>query len=161
MSATREPHHPLQALEAKIADLQRLLAIRDREIGTAQQQRTSARKSLERVRNENMRLSAAISEVSGTVSKIGSESMWKKEAGVLATKLERWHQEDRAELCYRALYRSWDDNHEHRLAHGLADLCGGIFDKMSRQIQHERDVEVAEHLRTKGFIAAVVHRTAG
>eukprot|EP00966_Prymnesium_polylepis_P292719 6760230-Prymnesium_polylepis.1 len=41
----------------------------------------------------------------GAVSKIVSESMMKKEAGTLALMLERWHADDRAELCYRALYK--------------------------------------------------------
>ena len=34
----------------------------------------------------------------GAVSKIDSESMYKKETGTLALMLERWHADDRAEL---------------------------------------------------------------
>ena len=32
-----------------------------------------------------------------------------KEAAVLTLKLERWYEDDRAELCYRALHRVWAD----------------------------------------------------
>ena len=44
----------------------------------------------------------------GKVAKIASDAMWHKEAAILALKLERWDENDRAELCFRALYRSWD-----------------------------------------------------
>jgi AmiR/NasT family two-component response regulator len=81
-SATRSIHHPLAALEAQVVDLQQRLAIKEAEIVAEQNRRSSERKAYERLRNENMRLSAAISEAEGAVSKIGSESMWKKEASI-------------------------------------------------------------------------------
>ena len=103
-------------------------------------------RSCEKLRNENMRLSAAHSEVAGAVSKISSAPMYTKEAAVLALKLERWHEDDRAELYFRALYRSWDTDGQ-RLGWRVADLKGGMFDKMKREIIDARDKEIAEHLR--------------
>ena len=44
---------------------------------------------LEHYRNKNMQLSAAHAATQGVVSKINSESMWKKETGTLALMLER------------------------------------------------------------------------
>ena len=148
--ATRRPHHPLAAAEAKITALSERIATLERDLKETQRLRTVEHKSMEHYRNENMRLSAAISEAAGAVNRIASPSMWKKEASILATKLERWHVADRAELCYRALYRTRDDDGQ-RLAIGLAELEGGIFEKMKAQIKHERDLEIAEHLKNKVF----------
>ena len=101
---------------------------------------------LEHYRNKNMQLSAAHAATQGAVSKINSESMWKKETGTLALMLERWQVEDRAELAYRALYRSRGDDGE-RLTDHLSDLEGGFLDEVRRQHYHERDVEISEHLQ--------------
>ena len=60
--------------------------------------------------------------------------------------LERWQPEDRAELCYRALFRSRGDD-GGRLSLGLADLEGGMFDAVRRQIYRERDSQIADHLQ--------------
>ena len=38
--------------------------------------------------------------------------MYKKETGTLALMLERWHADDRVELCYRALYTPRRRPHE-------------------------------------------------
>ena len=148
-SATRSIHHPLAALEAQVVDLQQRLAIKEAEIVAEQNRRSSERKAYERLRNENMRLSAAISEAEGAVSKIGSESMWKKEAAVLALKLKRWHVEDRAELCYRALFRTWNDAGDKRVVMDMVELQGGLFERMRAEIRHERDLEVAADVRSK------------
>ena len=68
-----------------------------------------------------MRLSAAQKEAAGAVSKITSDSMRHKEVAVLALKLERWHEDDRAQICYRALYKSKDEE-GIRLIDQLSDL---------------------------------------
>ena len=41
------------------------------------------------------------------MSSDGTDAMRHKEAAVLAKMLERWDEDDRVELCWRALYRSW------------------------------------------------------
>ena len=102
--------------------------------------------------NKNQILSAAQEARAGAVSKIASESMWVKEAATLATYLERWQAEDRAELCYRALFRSKGDDGQ-RLSMTLADLEGGIFDQMRKAIYRERDWQIAGHME-KVFSAA-------
>ena len=80
--------------------------------------------------------------------------MWVKEAATLASYLERWQAEDRAELCYRALFRSKGDDGQ-RLSMTLADLEGGIFDQMRKAIYRERnsDWQIAGHMQ-KVFSAA-------
>ena len=104
--------------------------------------------------NKNQILSAAQEARAGAVSKIASESMWVKEAATLASYLERWQAEDRAELCYRALFRS-KGNDGQRLSMTLADLEGGIFDQMRKAIYRERnsDWQIAGHMQ-KVFSAA-------
>ena len=117
------------------------------ELVRTQTLRNSERRQLETSRNVNKLLSAAMSTRAGAVSKMVTSSMKKKETKVLATMLERWHPDDRAELCYRALYASKDEDGE-RLVEGLKDLKGGMYESLRRDIIHERDLEIAEHLRT-------------
>ena len=113
--ATRRPHHPLAAAEAKITELLERIETLERDLKETQRLRNVERKSLwttTGMRTCACPLSGVISEAAGAVSRIASPAMWKKEAAVLATKLERWDVADRAELCYRyrALYRTRDMN---------------------------------------------------
>eukprot|EP00966_Prymnesium_polylepis_P268246 6197054-Prymnesium_polylepis.1 len=105
-----------------------------------------AHSQMEKVRNKNMLLSAAQEQRAGAVSKIETESMYKKETGTLALMLERWHVDDRAELCYRALYRTKGEEGE-RLTDHLSDLEGGFLDEVRRQHYDERDRQIADHMR--------------
>ena len=106
--------------------------------------------------NRNMQLSAAQEQRAGAVSKIDSDSMYKKESGTLALMLERWHADDRPELCYRALYRSYNEDGV-RLHNGLTDLEGSFLDEVRRQHYHERDQQIADHIQEGAFNPAVMN----
>ena len=112
----------------------------------AQRQAKYWRHQAYRLGNQNQQLKAAQEERAGAISKIASESMWVKETGTLSRFLERWQPEDRPELCYRALFRARGENGE-RLAISLADLEGGMFDKMKQAIYLERDWQIAAHMQ--------------
>ena len=114
------------------ADHRKLQAKKDR-LARAEVNDKYWRQQAYRQGNKNQILSAAQEARAGAVSKIASESLWVKEAATLATYLERWQAEDRAELCYRALFRSKGDDGQ-RLSMTLADLEGGIFDQMRKAI---------------------------
>ena len=74
---------------------------------------------------------------------------------MLALMLKRWHVDDRAQLCYRALFRTWNDAGDRRVVMDMVELQGGIFQRMREEIRHERDLEIAAHLRTCVFTAEV------
>jgi len=111
LSAIRSLRHPLGAKEAEIAALRERIATLDGELSSAMSNRMYYESKAGKLQNENMRLKAAQSGQEGVVAKrCSGSSMVHKEAAILDLMLRRWHEDDRAELCYRALYRSWDSS---------------------------------------------------
>ena len=144
----------LKRLETRITELEQLLKARETDLARVSSDAKYARTKIDHYRNRNMMLAAAHEAAVGAVSKIASESMMKKEAGTLALMLERWQADDRAELCYRALYKTRGEEGE-RLTDHLSDLEGGFLDEVRRQHYHERDVQIAEYLSTEAFDPSV------
>jgi hypothetical protein len=134
-------------LELRISELLLLVASLKTDLGRATSDATYYASEMNRHKNRNMQLAAAQQQRSGAVSKIESESMYKKEAGTCALYLERWHPDDRAEVCYRALYKSRGQEGE-RLTDHLSDLEGGFLDEVRRQHYHQRDEQIADHMRS-------------
>ena len=144
----------LKRLETRITELEQLLKARETDLARVSSDAKYARTKIDHYRNRNMMLAAAHEAAVGAVSKIASESMMKKEAGTLALMLERWQADDRAELCYRALYKTRGEEGE-RLTDHLSDLEGGFLDEVRRQHYHERDVQIAEYMSTEAFDPSV------
>ena len=101
------------------------------------QDNASLRRSLEKARNKNTTLANAQSDLEGRISYMEPESgMWSKEVDVLVAKLKRWHVDNVLELCARACYRTRDGDGD-RVGLQLADLQGGLYDKMLDRVRHD------------------------
>eukprot|EP00966_Prymnesium_polylepis_P183812 4260556-Prymnesium_polylepis.1 len=84
-------------LESRVAELLLTLCVMKKANVRLTSDRKYAHSQMEKYRNKNMQLAAAQEVRAGSVSKIESESMYKKEAGTAALWLERYQPEDRAE----------------------------------------------------------------
>ena len=135
----------VKRLESQVTQLLFTVAALQKDVTRLDTDAKYARGQADKYRNKNMLLTAAQEERAGAVSKIESESMWKKESATCSLYLERWQPEDRAEICYRALYRTRGE-HGERLTDHLSDLEGGFLDEVRRQHYHERDEQISDHM---------------
>ena len=135
----------VKRLESQVTQLLFTVAALQKDVTRLDTDAKYARGQADKYRNKNMLLTAAQEERAGAVSKIESESMWKKESATCSLYLERWQPEDRAEICYRALYRTRGEDGE-RLTDHLSDLEGGFLDEVRRQHYHERDEQISDHM---------------
>lgn len=116
-----------------------------------EQDNSHLRSRIYKLELRNQTLNAALSEKSGVVSYMAPEStMWSKEVDTLVMKLGRWDVDNVVEISARSLYRMRDRD-GNRLGLQLADLEGGLYDKMLDKIRHEHELVIYEHLRTHVF----------
>ena len=116
-----------------------------------EQDNTYLRSELSKVTERKKVLSAALSEKTGAVSYMTPESsMWSKEVDALVLMLGRWDVENAVEITARALYRMRDGEGD-RLGLQLAELTGGLYDKMLARIRHDHEIVIADHLREQVF----------
>lgn len=104
-----------------------------------------------KLRNKNQTLGNAQTDAVDAISYMSPDSnMWSREVNTLVLKLQRWNVNNVVEIVARALYRMRDSDGD-RLGLQLADLTGGLYDKMLAEVRHKHELEIADHLREHVF----------